>query len=1019
MDKHFIRALLVTLFLPFLSIAQIDTLSLSFNEVFIENDDGLQSWENINFFQQDKEGVFWCAINEGVFRYNGHSALNVSAYLSTKYGLELEKQTTTRVLKKEKILWVGRRKGLLKVDLRTQRKKEIFLDSALQPANYRNSIRRLVSKNDTLYVGTGNGLYLVDEKKVEVLKKYLTHGVAWNHTASSNGVESIYLNVEPGAFWVVLNSGLYRIDKKTDNVEKYSFKEPSLKYKHHFSDGDFYDDEFLFSSWGLGMVKFNIKTKKFKIIPYTFQENFKIWDSENWDNNIVRSVIKINDSLSLVNFARFGNAYFNRVKETYTFLNSPEELKQGVFLCEDRSGYVWAGKIGRLWRTTEPITALKKPFHHNLDITGFKANNLLKSMPAIEGYDTIELNEERNVSVEYALTKAYILDTVLYEFKLNDKTWQSSRQPNNIELKDLSGSLHKLSIRALDQNKKVLAEKSLSFRINIPFYKTPLFYGMMVVLFIGAGFMISQFIQSKRMSRKLKELDSAKSNFFANISHELRTPLALIATPLQEKLSNKQLTAEDRRLYELMLRNNQQLTHLVDQLLDLSKLESRNLSLHVSKTQVVPLLKSIVEPFEYQAKRDEYTFVFNLSSQEEKVWVDRDALQKITSNLLSNALKYTTEKGSIIVDASVSSKNLKFSVSNTGNPLTEDQKKKLFNRFYQADVFKQGAGIGLALAKELVELHKGRITVENKAGFVVFQVILPCHKSNFKSSELYKGATIAITNTDRVDIQVTTPIIEDKALEKEEFLPLLLIVEDNPDLRTVLQETFNKEYQITLATNGEEGVAKAISLVPDLILSDVMMPKKDGVELTQLIKDHELTSHIPIVLLTAKAGDENELAGISNGADDYITKPFNTTLLRSKMANLLTNRQKMRERYSQEIILKPKDIAVTSLDELLLERIQSVLDTFLLEPSFSTADFAKELGYSRMQLHRKLKALTGLSASEFIRSQRLKIAAQILQESGSTVSESCYQSGFNNLSYFTKCFKEAYGTTPSDYLKKS
>ncbi|MEM0932450.1 MAG: response regulator, partial [Bacteroidota bacterium] len=258
--------------------------------------------------------------------------------------------------------------------------------------------------------------------------------------------------------------------------------------------------------------------------------------------------------------------------------------------------------------------------------------------------------------------------------------------------------------------------------------------------------------------------------------------------------------------------------------------------------------------------------------------------------------------------------------------------------------------------------------------------------------------------------------LQNQSLE-DDSLPLLLIVEDNNDLQSVLQDTFKNEYRITVATNGEEGFQKAIEQIPDLILSDVMMPGKNGIEMTNGLKQNELTSHVPIILLTAKAGDENELIGVESGADDYITKPFNNTLLKSKMANLLNIRKKMRERYSQEVVLKPKDIAVSPPDEILLERIQSVLDVYLTESSFSTEDFAIQLGFSRMQLHRKLKALTGLSATEFLRSQRLKLAAQLLEKSYANVSEVCYRTGFNNLSYFAKCFKEVYGTSPSKYPK--
>lgn len=524
-------------------------------------------------------------------------------------------------------------------------------------------------------------------------------------------------------------------------------------------------------------------------------------------------------------------------------------------------------------------------------------------------------------------------------------------------------------------------------------------------------------LESERQLREeLRKLDLAKSNFFANISHELRTPLTLIATPIQEKLEQKNLSDKERDEYELILRNNKRLANLVDQLLDLSKLESGNLSLKISKIPTRRFLETQIEPYNYLAKMKGLGFEVDMEVMKEEFWIDIEAIQKILSNLFSNAIKYSKYPGRVKGYFKVSSEEFIIRIKNTSDPLTQVQKDQLFNRFYQTDEFMEGAGIGLALVKELVQLHRGRVAVENEDGFVVFNVQLPCNKSSFQPNEIHEeikwtpaSQPVEITSDSGIALQ-------NQSLE-DDSLPLLLIVEDNNDLQSVLQDTFKNEYRITVATNGEEGFQKAIEQIPDLILSDVMMPGKNGIEMTNGLKQNELTSHVPIILLTAKAGDENELIGVESGADDYITKPFNNTLLKSKMANLLNIRKKMRERYSQEVVLKPKDIAVSPPDEILLERIQSVLDVYLTESSFSTEDFAIQLGFSRMQLHRKLKALTGLSATEFLRSQRLKLAAQLLEKSDANVSEVCYRTGFNNLSYFAKCFKEVYGTSPSKYPK--
>jgi len=261
--------------------------------------------------------------------------------------------------------------------------------------------------------------------------------------------------------------------------------------------------------------------------------------------------------------------------------------------------------------------------------------------------------------------------------------------------------------------------------------------------------------------------------------------------------------------------------------------------------------------------------------------------------------------------------------------------------------------------------------------------------------------------------------VTENSFDEKENNPILLIVDDNADIRTYVSSLFESTYTILKAKNGQEGIDLAIERIPDIIISDIMMPVKTGIDLCNMLKVDERTSHIPIILLTAKAGEEHEIKGIKTGADDYVTKPFNEELLKTRVEKLIENRKKLQLRYSQEVILRPKDITITSVDEQFLERLQKVLDNKLLESSFSIENFSKAVGMSRMQLHRKLKALTGLSASEFIRSQRLKLAAQLLKKSEINVSQVGYSVGFNDHAYFSKCFKEMYHCTPSEYVKFS
>jgi len=536
---------------------------------------------------------------------------------------------------------------------------------------------------------------------------------------------------------------------------------------------------------------------------------------------------------------------------------------------------------------------------------------------------------------------------------------------------------------------------------------------------LGALFFFFLYRNRQKTNKKLKELDTLKSNFFANISHEFRTPLTLISAPLEKRLEIPKLSNDDRSDFEMMHRNSNRLLNLVDQLLDLSKLESGNLKLKVKQGDLSLLLKSLTSSFNHLAQQKELDYSVNI----EKVgqtWFDKDIIEKIVINLLSNAFKYTPDKGNVNFKSHIEDNQLQLVIENSGTNLSKEKIDQIFNRFYQADENSEGVGIGLSLVKELVTLSHGRIVVENtNDGTIAFTLTLPIAESEFSQDELIyeKGAEIdtkeykqPLPTFTKIGIEENPPIDEDQ--------PILLIVEDNADVREFVTRSFSKTYQIIEAENGKIGIEKAIEYVPDIIISDIMMPKTNGLKLCDKLKKDERTSHIPIILLTAKVGEEDKYKGLETGADDYITKPFKIKLLETRVKNLVTSRILLRNRYSQEVILKPKDIAITNLDEQFLEKIQSVLDEKLTESNFSSEQFSKAVGMSRMQLHRKLKALTGLSATEFVRSQRLKLAASILQKSDANISEIGYMVGFNDHAYFSKCFKEAYGCSPTEYGTK-
>lgn len=504
-------------------------------------------------------------------------------------------------------------------------------------------------------------------------------------------------------------------------------------------------------------------------------------------------------------------------------------------------------------------------------------------------------------------------------------------------------------------------------------------------------------------TERLKKLDEFKTKLYTNISHEFRTPLTLISGPIDHQLAKSDLKPEDRVELDLVKQNANRLLNLVNQMLDLSLIDSGQLRLNVSEGNLNVLLKQIVAAFQYKANEKKIHITSSINDLKQ-VWYDTDIVEKITSNLLSNAIKYAPGASEIILDANEQNEAMVLSIINVNNTLTQKDFGKLFQRFYQDDSSSDGVGVGLALVKELVSLSKGSIIANNiDNDKLQFTVTLPIHNDAYTVSELKSGEL----QEEKVDIKMSN-------LKMDSDTPVLLIVEDDNDIRNFIASIFKDSYEILQATNGEKGINEALGHIPDLIISDIMMPIKDGIELCNELKYNELTSHIPIILLTAKVGEESEIVGLRTGADAYITKPFNSEKLILRVEKLIQNRQQLKRHFTKDFTINP-ELAITSTEAEFLKRLKSVMERHITNPDFSSEIFAENMGMSRTQLHRKLKAIVGMSSSEFIRSQRLKLSLPFLKESDATVAEIAYQIGFNTPSYFIKCFKEIYGCTPNEY----
>lgn len=545
---------------------------------------------------------------------------------------------------------------------------------------------------------------------------------------------------------------------------------------------------------------------------------------------------------------------------------------------------------------------------------------------------------------------------------------------------------------------------------------------IIVVVIVVSRYRLEQ--KAKRDQAKLfQETDQLKSRFFANISHEFRTPLTLILGPLAERISTS-ANENDKSNLSIAYRNAQKLLNLVNQLLDLSKLESKNLRLKASYQNLIPLLKQLASQFLSIAASRAIDFKMN-HPDELMLWLDTDKAEKIMVNLLSNAFKFTPVGGSIFVEVRLANSDGKFQngsveidVSDSGIGIAPDKTEKIFDRFYQVNDSNkreyEGTGIGLALVKELVELHYGEITVFSEPGKgSTFNLKLPLGKDHLLDDEIV-GSNVNSDWNGKPLIDGFEPKNTNEEISGLSEKPFVLIVEDNADLREYLTSNLKNGFNILAVKNGRLGVEETTTKLPDIVISDLMMPEMDGLELCNKLKADERTSHIPIILLTAKADMQSKIEGLHLGADDYIAKPFEMPELEARIQNLIQNRKKLRSAFSKSLEIRPSEIKAESMDDRFLKKTLLAVEDHIADEQFSVEALALEVGMSNVQLYRKLKALTGKTPNEVIRNLRLDRSHFLLNEKAGNVSEVAYLTGFRNTSYFAKCFKERFGISPSE-----
>ena len=579
-------------------------------------------------------------------------------------------------------------------------------------------------------------------------------------------------------------------------------------------------------------------------------------------------------------------------------------------------------------------------------------------------------------------------------------------------------------------------------RINItvlpPFWKTKAAFALYFIVVFSLLFLLRFIVlerermnfraqQERQEADRRHEIDMLKIKFITNISHEFRTPLSLIITPMEKILKNTDRMDLKNQL-AFIYRNAKRLLNLVNQLLDFRRMEFQQLKLYPVLGDIVAFAREITYSFSDLAEKKNISLHFEAETESLQTFFDHDKVEKIIFNLLSNAFKFTHEKGNIRVFLSHQPNNgssggngdpsmawVILKVEDTGIGIPKEKQEAVFEQFFQDDnspmQINQGTGIGLSLVSEYVKLHKGKIKLESEVGKgSCFTIVLPI------TTESYWSEPVQV-NAGQIMETAVLPLagIPDR---KSKDKPCVLIVEDNDDFLFYLKDNLKGRYTILEASDGITGLKIARDKTPDLIVSDIMMPGMDGIELCRTIKNDKHTSQIPVILLTARTSDTQRMEGFDTGADEYITKPFSFELLESRIKNLIHQRESVRKSFQKRFELTPSEIQITSLDEKLIQKAMSIVEKNMANPEFSVDQLAREIGMSRVHLYKKLTALTGKSPIEFIRVIRLRRAARLLEKSQLSIAEIAYQVGFNNPKYFTKYFKEEYKVLPSEYSTK-
>lgn len=1027
--------------------------------------DGMPPGKIYSVFE-DSKGILWIGTMEyGLFRYDRSSGEITNYFHDPDDPHSINNNNILTICESPPgILWLGGLGGLKRLDTRTMKFRHYVHDPADPNSVEVYQIMYIISDREgILWLGTLVGGLNRFDTETEQFTSYLKdpgnpESLDWN-----NGILSVYEGSD-GSLWLSSFNGIYRYVRGSGNKS-----DQLIHYYHQTNDKNSLscntvrmavedsDENLWIATEGGGLNKLNIKTGEFTV--YTKDQGLP-------DNNI--QGILIDEAGNLWLSTNNGLSKFNPFSEqtdNYNVLDGLQglEFTFGGYFKSTSGEFFFCGEKGINYFYPEKV---KKNQHvPRVVITDFKLFNksvaigenspLTRSISETRG---LHLRHDENfISFEFAALNYTNTSKNQYKYRMigldPDTVYSGTRR--FAEFTDLRPGKYTFWVTGSNNDGVWNTEGvSLDIVVHPPWWRSGLAYGMygliailMIALYIRwrtyrlrkeKETLESQVSERTReieeKDARLLQMDRMKTRFFANISHEFRTPITLIINPVEEMLASDSRSSSDSNKLSVIHRNGKRLLYLVTQLLDLSRLDSGKMKIELVEDNIIQFMRLIFSSFISLAEKNNIHYEYHLPTEQVITRFDSGKLETIMNNLLSNAFKYTPEGGEIksTVEVAVATygddvKILKISVEDNGPGINEKDLDMIFDRFYQSDDHRHleagGTGIGLSLTRELVLLLKGKIEVKSKPGFgTLFEVALPLGSGHLKEDEyiiLKKTAEVKVvpekTALPEKDVPKITGIEEGQQAKK---VIQVLIVEDNKELRDYLAEQLEHHYTVTEAVNGEDGLKQAVKIIPDLIISDIKMPKMDGLEFCRRIKTNERTSHIPFIMLTALADIENRLEGLQTAADDYIIKPFNIKELKVRVRNLIEQRQTLRKKFAASLDVSGKEISLNSYDVKFMDRIFRIVEEHMVDLDFDVSALHNKSGLSHTQLYRKIFALTGLSPSKFIRKLRLKRAAALMEHSGGNITEIALKSGFGSLSYFTKCFREEYGITPSVYLSQ-